>query len=50
MKALKTAKVLGRFEALSYSHQREHVEAIEGGKKPETRQRRIAGAVKVLLG
>ena len=29
----------------SYTHQREHVEAIEGAKKPETRERRIAAAV-----
>jgi hypothetical protein len=35
------------WQALSYSHQREHVEAIEGAKKPETRARRIAAAVKL---
>ena len=34
-----------RWAALSYSHQREHVEAIAGAKKPETRARRIAAAV-----
>jgi len=34
-----------RWRELSYSHQREHVEAIEGAKKPETRTRRIEGAV-----
>jgi len=50
IKALKAAKVFDRFKALSYTHQREHVEAIEDAKKPETRQRRIAGAVKMLLG
>jgi hypothetical protein len=50
VKALRAAKVLERFKALSYSHQREHVEAVESAKKPETRQRRIAGAVKMLLG
>ena len=33
------------WRALSYSHKREHVEAIEGAKKPETRARRIASAV-----
>jgi hypothetical protein len=33
---------------LSYSHQREHVEAIEGAKKPETRTRRIEGAVRMV--
>lgn len=29
------------FDALSYSHQRQHVLAVEEAKKPETRQRRI---------
>jgi hypothetical protein len=33
-----------RWRELSYSHQREHVEAIEDAKKPETRARRIARA------
>lgn len=37
-----------RWKALSYSHQREHVEAIEGAKKPETRARRIANAIKMV--
>ena len=30
---------------LSYTHKREHVEAIEEARKPETRARRIAAAV-----
>ena len=30
-----------QWRKLSYTHQREHVEAIEGAKKPETRHRRI---------
>jgi hypothetical protein len=34
---------------LSYSHQREHVEAAEGAKLSETRARRIDGAVKKIL-
>jgi hypothetical protein len=34
-----------QWRRLSYSHQREHVEAIEGAKKPETRVRRIEQAV-----
>lgn len=34
-----------RWQELSYSHRREHVEAIEGAKKPETRARRIERAV-----
>lgn len=33
------------FDALSYSHRREHVRAIEDAKKSETRQRRIATTV-----
>ena len=41
---------LARWRALSYTHQREHVEAIEEAKKPETRDRRIAAAIKVLQG
>ena len=36
------------FARLSYSHQRAHVEAITGAKKPETRRRRIAKAVEML--
>jgi len=35
-----------RWQELSYTHQREHVEAIDEAKKPETRSRRIAGAVR----
>ncbi len=37
-----------RWRELSYSHQREHVEAIEQAKKPETRARRIEGAVEAI--
>jgi hypothetical protein len=36
------------FEKLSYSHQRRHVMAIEAAKAPETRARRIEGALKIL--
>jgi hypothetical protein len=35
------------FHALSYTHQREHVEAVEQAVKPETRARRIASAVQM---
>lgn len=38
-----------RWQTLSYSHQGEHVDAIEGAKKPETRVRRIARSVGMLL-
>ncbi len=34
--------------ALSYTHQREHVEAIEGAKRPETRTRRIERALQMI--
>jgi len=37
-----------RWQEVGYTHQREHVEAIEEAKKPETRARRIAGAIKML--
>ena len=46
VKALKaTPSAFERWKELSYSHQREHVEAIEGAKAPETRVRRIERAV-----
>jgi uncharacterized protein YdeI (YjbR/CyaY-like superfamily) len=49
VKALKAAPpAWDRWRELSYSHQREHAEAVEGAKKPETRARRIAGAVKTV--
>ncbi|MCG3137370.1 MAG: hypothetical protein HJJLKODD_01214 [Phycisphaerae bacterium] len=37
------------WEKLSYSHRREYVEAIVEAKKSETRQRRIDGAIRMLL-
>jgi gamma-glutamylcyclotransferase (GGCT)/AIG2-like uncharacterized protein YtfP len=37
-----------RWQALSYSHRREHVEAITTAKKPETRARRVARALQML--
>ena len=37
-----------RWRTLSYSHQREHVEAIEAAKRPETRTRRIAATISML--
>ena len=48
VKALRAATVWDRWTDLSYSHQREHVEAIEGAKKPETRARRIERAVQMV--
>ncbi|BCL12503.1 YdeI/OmpD-associated family protein [Micromonospora sagamiensis] len=38
------------YDKLAYSHKREHVRAIEGAKKPQTRQRRIAQAIAALRG
>ena len=47
VKALKSSPpAWDRWRELSYSHQREHVEAIESAKKPETRASRIAKAVR----
>jgi hypothetical protein len=47
--ALKKKKgMLERWEKLSFSHRKEHVQAIEEAKKPETRVRRIANALKIL--
>ena len=37
-----------RWNTLSYSHQKEHVEAIESAKKPETRARRIEAAIRII--
>ena len=37
-----------RWQTLSYSHKREHVEAIEGAKKEETRARRLANTIRML--
>ena len=48
VKALKAASMWDRWQDLSYSHQREHVEAIEDAKKPETRERRIERAVQMV--
>ena len=36
------------WEKLAFTHQREHVEAIESAKKPETRRRRLAKALEMI--
>ena len=47
VKALKGAPpAWDRWQELSYTHQREHVEAIEEAKAADTRTRRIARAVR----
>ena len=38
----------GSYDRLSYTHKREHLRAIEGAKKPETRARRIEEALALL--
>ncbi len=43
--ALEAAGARERWAKLSYTHQREHVEAIEDAKRPDTRARRIAACV-----
>ncbi len=49
VKALKAAPpAWERWQELSFTHQREHVEAIDGAKKPETRARRIVAAVEAV--
>jgi Bacteriocin-protection, YdeI or OmpD-Associated/Domain of unknown function (DUF1905) len=48
--ALATAGLRGRFDALAYSHRKEHVRAIEDAKTEATRERRIARAVEKLGG
>ena len=44
----KDAKARAAWEALSFTHQREHAEAIEGAKKAETRASRVAKAIAML--
>lgn len=47
VQALKAAPpAWDRWQELSYSHQREHVEAIQQAKKVETRARRLARSVR----
>jgi Bacteriocin-protection, YdeI or OmpD-Associated/Domain of unknown function (DUF1905) len=44
----KHAPARKRFEALSYSHRREHAQWVAEAKKPETRERRIASVIEML--
>ena len=48
VKALKAASAWDRWQDLSFTHQREHVEAVEEAKKPDTRLRRIDRAVQMV--
>ncbi|APR76574.1 Hypothetical protein A7982_01921 [Minicystis rosea] len=45
----KNAKARTAWEKLSFTHRREHVEAILSAKKPETRARRVANALAMLI-
>lgn len=48
-RALKAAPpAWDRWQELSFTHQREYAEAVEEAKKPETRAKRIADAVKAI--
>ena len=47
--ALDAAGALAAFEALAFSHRKEHVRAINEAKAPETRRRRIESAVQKVL-
>ena len=49
-KALAKAKLRAKFDALPYTHQKEHVQAILDAKKPETRTKRIDGMLAKLRG
>lgn len=46
--ALRKAGLSEAWKKLSFTHQREHVESIEGAKKPDTRERRIKACVKMV--
>lgn len=46
--ALAKAKLRKAFDALAYTHQKEHVRAITEAKKPETRNKRIASMLEML--
>ena len=48
VEALEAASAWDRWTDLTYTHQREHVEAIQEAKKPETRLRRIERAVQMV--
>ena len=46
--AIGAAGARAAWDALSHSHRREHAEAVEGAKRPETRARRIAATIAAL--
>ena len=48
--SLEAAGAWAAWEKLSFTHQREHVEAVKGAKRPETRARRIEKCVAMVAG
>jgi bifunctional DNA-binding transcriptional regulator/antitoxin component of YhaV-PrlF toxin-antitoxin module len=46
--ALEQAGVRATFDAMSFTHRKEWVRSVEEAKKPETRARRVAGAVEAM--
>ncbi len=48
--ALADAGLTAAFDALAYSHRKEHARTVTDAKKPETRQRRLAKIVEQLGG
>lgn len=46
--ALRDAGVLDRYRAMSYSHQREYWQWIDGAKRQDTRENRIAKAIEMI--
>jgi hypothetical protein len=48
--ALAEAGLREAFDALAYSHRKEHVRAVEEAKRPETRERRVTKLVEQLRG
>jgi len=45
----KNKKAAAAWDKLSYSHKKEHADAIADAKKPATRERRVAAAIAMLL-
>ena len=48
--ALEAAGAWNRWQQLAFTHRREHVDAVEAAKKPETRARRIEKCVATVAG
>ncbi len=49
-KALSKAKLRQKFDALAFTHQKEHMRAITEAKKPETRAKRLEAMLEKLRG